>query len=487
MARIGSAAFTGPRRDSSPTDNPWYTRASLSDSPHIMLKRLFKLLSSSPSSSQATITRQEHPIELKQLSPAATKVCSQLQQAGYQAYIVGGGIRDSLLQTKPKDFDVATSATPEQVRQVFRNARIIGRRFKIVHVRFGREVIEVTTFRGHHEQGKAREAVQSEQGLLLRDNVYGDIESDAIRRDFTINALYYDPTTQTLIDFTQGLRDIESRTLRIIGDPSERYREDPVRMLRAARFAAKLGFDLAPSTAEPIYQLGELLDHIPSARLFEEVLKLMLGGCATATFTSLEKYDLLRHLFPGVSPLVDASAFNRKLIDLVCVNTDKRIRQGKRVTPAFIFAAFLWLPLQAQIRHLTQNGTKIGEAKNTAISGVIAQQLVRTAIPKRFLIPMRDIWFLQHGLERRPGKRCFATLEHQRFRAAYDFLLLREDAGENHNGAGTWWTEFQHADEARQQELLESLGQQSPQNGDPASESKRRPRRRRPRKAPPKE
>ena len=445
-----------------------------------MLKRLFKLLSSSATAG-TSVERQEHQIVLNQLSPAAIKVCSQLQQAGYQAYIVGGGIRDSLLEAKPKDFDVATNATPEQVRQVFRSSRIIGRRFKIVHVRFGREIIEVTTFRGHHEQGKARDAVQSEQGLLLRDNVYGDLESDAVRRDFTINALYYDPISQTLIDFTQGLRDIESRTLRIIGDASERYREDPVRMLRAARFAAKLGFNIEPATADPIYTQGELLDHIPSARLFEEVLKLMLGGCATATVASLEKYDLFRHLFPGVSPIADATPFNRQVIDLVCVNTDKRIRQGKRVTPAFIFAAFLWLPLQAEIERLIKAGMKPGEAKNAAISGVISQQLTRTAIPKRFLMPMRDIWFLQYGLEKRQGKRCFSTLEHQRFRAAYDFLLLREDAGENHNGAGRWWTEFQDADESRQQELLDTVKTQD------IKEPRKRPRRRRPKKAPPAE
>ena len=446
-----------------------------------MLKRLLKLLSPSSSSDSSKATRQEHHIVLNQLSQAAVKVCSQLQQAGYQGYIVGGGIRDSLLEAKPKDFDVATNATPEQVRQVFRNARIIGRRFKIVHVRFGREIIEVTTFRGHHEQGKARDAVQSEQGLLLRDNVYGDLESDAIRRDFTINALYYDPVSQTLIDFTHGLRDIESRTLRIIGDASERYREDPVRMLRAARFAAKLGFHLEPATAKPIFEQGELLDHIPSARLFEEVLKLMLGGCATATVASLEKYDLFRHLFPGVGPIADSSPFNRQVIDLVCINTDKRIRQGKRVTPAFIFAAFLWLPLQAEIERFIKEGMKPGDAKNAAISGVISQQLTRTAIPKRFLMPMRDIWFLQNGLENRQGKRCFSTLEHQRFRAAYDFLLLREDAGENHNGAGRWWTEFQDVDEARQLELLEALKEQTP------NDTQKRPRRRRPKKAPPAE
>jgi poly(A) polymerase len=346
----------------------------------------------------------------------------------------------------------------------------------------GREIIEVTTFRDHHDQGKARDAAQSEQGLLLRDNVYGDLESDAIRRDFTVNALYYNPTEQRLIDFTSGLNDIEMRTLRIIGNATERYREDPVRMLRAARFAAKLGFTLEQATAEPILQLGELLDHIPSARLFEEVLKLLLSGSATATVVILERYDLFRHLFPGVGPLLDANSFNRKFIDLVCVNTDKRIRQGKRVTPAFIFAAFLWLPLQAEIKRLVKQGIKQAEAKNIAMDGVILQQLSRTAIPKRFSIPMRDIWFLQNALEQRPGNRCLTIAEHQRFRAAYDFLLLREDAGEDHQGAGVWWTEFQQADESGRQRLIDELAAQADKGEITAI---RKPRRRRPRKAKP--
>ena len=438
-----------------------------------MLKRLIKLLTPNSSSTPKSQGASVHDIKLHQLSPNAVKVCADLQKANFSAYIVGGGIRDSLINSKPKDFDVATNATPEQVRKVFRSARIIGRRFKIVHVRFGREIIEVTTFRGHHEDGKARDAVQSEQGLLLRDNVYGDIESDAIRRDFTVNALYYDPIKCQLLDFTTGLNDIKNHTLRIIGDASERYREDPVRMLRAARFVAKLGFKLEPATEAPIHKLAELLDHIPSARLFEEVLKLMLGGSATATVTSLQDYDLLKHLFPGVAPHIHASDFNRQLIELVCVNTDKRIRQDKRVTPAFIFAAFLWIPLQHEIKRLMADGIKAGEAYNTAATGVIAQQLTRTAIPKRFTLPMRDIWYLQSSLERRQPGRVLSIVQHEKFRAAYDFLLLREDAGENLGGVGQWWTEFQFADETQQQRMIDELAQQ------PASSPTRKPRRKR--------
>lgn len=447
-----------------------------------MLKRLLKLLSSSNEAASASYKgaakRSDHKIALRGLSPNAVKVCQSLQNAGYQAYIVGGGIRDSLLEATPKDFDVATDATPEQVRQVFRSSRIIGRRFKIVHVRFGREIIEVTTFRGNHQDGKAHNAVQSEQGLLLRDNVYGDLASDALRRDFTINALYFDPVSETLIDFTNGLSDIKSRTLRIIGNAEDRYREDPVRMLRAARFAAKLGFKIESETAKPIFELGELLDHIPAARLFDEVLKLMLGGSATATLNSLQKYHLLSHLFPGVAPLIGESEFNQKMIELVCINTDKRIRQGKRITPAFIFAAFLWLPLEAEIKRLLAEGMKAGDARNSAVASVIAHQVTRTSIPKRFTLPMRDIWYLQHALSTRPGKRCFGTLEHQRFRAAYDFLLLREDAGEDFNGAGRWWTEFQFANEEHQQTMVEALNLQQTSTNKP----KRKPRRRKPKK-----
>ncbi len=424
-----------------------------------MLKRLLNLFGST-NLTRATLST--HKMPLKGLSHNGIKVCSELQSAGYEAYMVGGCIRDSLLGQSPKDFDVATNATPEQVRKVFRNARIIGRRFKIVHVRFGREVIEVTTFRGHHSQGKNKEAQQSEEGLLLRDNVYGDISSDAIRRDFTVNALYYDPMTETLLDFTNGLKDIQSRTLRIIGNAEERYREDPVRMLRAARFAAKLGFSVEASTGDLVAPLAELLDNIPSARLFEEVLKLMLSGCATATLETLRQYNLLKHLFPGVEPLIDNSPFNQRFIELVCINTDKRIRQNKRVTPAFIFAAFLWLPLQAEMARLIKSGMKPGEAKNAATGSVISQQLTRTAIPKRFSMPMRDIWYLQHGLERKQPKRVIEILSHQRFRAAYDFILLREDAGEELSQTGQWWTEFQHTNETRQDEMIEALKTETP-------------------------
>jgi poly(A) polymerase len=426
------------------------------------------------------IPADQHPLDMSKVSRNAVKVVESLQQAGYSAYIVGGGVRDLLLGLKPKDFDVATNATPEQVKQVFRSALIIGRRFRIVHVRFGREIIEVTTFRAHHEDANStKEAKQSAQGVLLLDNVYGDITSDAMRRDFSVNAIYLDPCSGKLYDFAKGLEDLNKRLLRIIGDPEARYREDPVRMLRAVRFAAKLGFSLEQKTAAPIRQLASLLEHIPSARLFEEVLKLMLGGSATACLQLLQDYDLFTHLFPGTARVLkQREPFDCKFAELVTVNTDKRIRSDQRVTPAFIFGAFLWLPLQAAMRKLqTEQRLSASDAMQKAASHVVGEQLSRTALPKRFLIPMREIWALQLRLPKRDGDKAAQLLEHPRFRAAYDFLLLREDAGEPMDGLGAWWTRYQAADEATREDLVKSLA--------PSSGAKRKPRRRRPKKTGP--
>src|SRR5690606_26810705 len=283
------------------------------------------------------------------------------QEADYEAYLVGGGVRDLLLGGLPKDFDVATSATPEQVRRLFRGARIIGRRFQIVHVRIGREVIEVTTFRGADNEtstpgGKdSAKVTRSEHGMLLRDNMYGDVVSDALRRDFTVNALYYTIRDFSVHDYTGGMQDLEKRTLRIIGDPATRYKEDPVRMLRAIRFAAKLGFQIEPGTAKPIRELSKLLNNISEARLFEEVLKLFLGGSATATFTLMREYGLLGQLFPGTEmALAAGDELGAQLIEQTMINTDKRIRADKTVTPAFIYAALLWPALQQTRKQLEQ-------------------------------------------------------------------------------------------------------------------------------------
>ena len=440
-----------------------------------MLKRLFNFITSRQTSSTPSlpliIPRDDHSISRKNISPAALKIIKQLNEAGFKAYLVGGGVRDLLLGNHPKDFDVATDAKPEEIRQVFRSARIIGRRFQIVHVRFGREVIEVTTFRGHHDDGPTTS--RSDEGMLLRDNVYGTIETDAIRRDFTVNALYYTISDFSVHDYCGGLADIKQRTLRIIGDPATRYKEDPVRMLRAVRFAAKLGFTIEPNTAKPIAELSNLLANISEARLFEEVLKLFLGGSATATFHLMREYDLLKQLFPGADAALKAGdTLGAAIIEQSMISTDKRIRAEKTVTPAFIFAALLWPALQKEQRLLAAKMPPQA-AYLQAAQNVISQQLTRTSIPKRFLIPMREIWDLQARLPSRQGLRALRLLDHARFRAAYDFLLMREDAGEDLHGLGRWWTNFQSANDELREQMVKDLGKQNASS---------RPRRRAPRK-----
>lgn len=449
-----------------------------------MLKRLFNFLTTrQPSENQTNsdvgalvIPRDQHSISRKHISPAALRIIKQLEEAGFQAFLVGGGVRDLLLGSHPKDFDVATSATPEEVRKLFRGARIIGRRFQIVHVRIGREVIEVTTFRGHHE-AENHKAVKNDDGMLLRDNVYGTLETDAARRDFTVNALYYTSKDFSVYDYCGGMADIKTRTLRMIGDPATRYKEDPVRMLRAARFAAKLGFTIEPNTAKPIRELAPLLANISEARLFEEVLKLFLSGSATATLTILKEHGLLKELFPGVDLALDSgNALAANLIERAVINTDKRIRADKSVNPAFLYAALLWPALEAARQALVgQLPPAVAYAQ--AAQGVINQQLTRTSIPKRFLIPMREIWDLQSRLPNRMGMRALRTLDHPRFRAAYDFLLLREEAGEDMEGLGQWWTEFQSASEDRREDMIKNLAK--PAGG--KSSGNKRPRRRSPR------
>lgn len=429
-----------------------------------MLTKFKNLLGKSQGKPYVTLKPSDHHINDKLISRGAQQTISVLQKAGHEAYLVGGGVRDLLLGGHPKDFDVATSATPEQIKQLFRGARIIGRRFLIVHVRMGKEIIEVTTFRASHTaSADTNEAHQTEEGVLLRDNVYGDIVSDAARRDFTVNALYYNPAKGELLNFGSSLDDLKQRTIKVIGNPDARYKEDPVRMLRAIRFAAKLGFSIEQNSDAPIREHADYLSHIPSARLFEEVLKLFANGSATATLALLRDYGLLQYLFPSLDHcLKRGNETDNNLVNHACANTDKRIRQGKRITPAFIYAAFLWPALRASMRHKVRElNLSTHEAMQQAAQEVINQQLQCTAIPKRFLIPMREIWGLQLRLPRRDKRRAFLTLEHPRFRAAYDFLLLREQAGENLEGLGMWWTRFQTASEAEQQELIDSLRKDS--------------------------
>ena len=427
-----------------------------------MLKKLFQKLSPGRTPGAQIYKSSRHTIRNEQISHSALSVTKTLQNAGFSAYIVGGGVRDLLLELKPKDFDVATNATPEEILPLFRRSRPIGRRFKIVHVRFGKEIIEVTTFRAHHSQTNTPvdDAQQCDRGVLLRDNVYGDMESDAYRRDFTVNALYYDPSTAEIIDYTGGMADLSQRKLQIIGDPDARYKEDPVRMLRAIRFQTKLGFSMSEETERPIFQHADYLSHIPPARLFEEVLKLFMSGYATAILTSLKDYHLLNYLLPSTSNCLETgSEQDKKLLFLATSNTDRRIRTNQRVTPAFIYAAMMWPQLCSEMKKLkTEQNLSVHEALQRSAQGLVSQQLGYTAIPKRFLIPMREIWSLQFRLHKRQGNRAHQLLEHPRFRAAYDFLLLREDSGEHLEGLGAWWTKFQASNNDEKEKMIKALG-----------------------------
>ncbi len=444
-----------------------------------MLTHIKKVLSLMPGSGRKKprayqrrdIPRDQHRVSRSVISEPAKKVLTRLNKAGFEAYLVGGSVRDILLQGKPKDFDIATNATPEEVHELFRNSRLIGRRFRIVHVLFGREVIEVTTFRGNGADADAEPdhlRKSSEHGQLLRDNVYGSLEEDALRRDFTVNALYYCIRDFSVIDFADGVNDLHNRQLRLIGDPETRYREDPVRMLRAVRFAAKLDFDIEPKTEAPIRELAPLLTHIPSARLFEEVLKLLSAGFGEATYEKLIEYELLAPLFPGTAKALAAGEPD-ELIRQALRNTDARIAQGKSVTPYFLFAAMLWPALQEEWHRLQDQGEPVQPALHLAIGLVIGRQVKATAIPKRFSAPMKEIWELQLRLPRRQGKRALATMDNPRFRAAYDFLLVRESAGEIEPGLGKWWTDFQRVDERTRERMLTELS-----SGEPRKRKRRR-------------
>ncbi|OMH32047.1 polynucleotide adenylyltransferase PcnB [Motiliproteus sp. MSK22-1] len=421
------------------------------------------------------ISRDRHPVSRKDLSDNALKVLYRLKDAGYEAYLVGGCVRDVMLGKHPKDFDVSTEATPEQVHELFRNSRLIGRRFKLVHVRFGREIIEVATFRASHNsqsntkpnsKGKDREqqGKQAESGMILRDNVYGNVHEDAIRRDFTVNALYYSIEDFCIHDHANGVADLQNRTLRMIGDPESRYREDPVRMIRAVRFAAKLEFTIEPKTEAPIRQLAPMLADIPAARLFDEVLKLFLSGQAVTTYRLLREFNLFSPLFPATARILDKQAkhpddncFAEALIVQALISTDQRIKRGQSVTPAFLFAALLWHPLQERIEKCRQKGLPPIPALHQAAQEIIQEQGRATSIPRRFSTPMREIWDMQYRLPRRFGRRAEQIAEHPRFRAAYDFLLMREGSGEDLDGLGDWWTRYQSADQEQKLELVRTL------------------------------
>lgn len=414
------------------------------------------------------IARPDHVISRANISENALKVLYRLKKAGYEGYLVGGGVRDLLLGREPKDFDVATNALPDEVKTLFRNCRLIGRRFRLAHVHFGREIIEVATFRGHHDGGD--DAGRTENGMIVRDNVYGTLEEDAWRRDFTVNALYYNINDFSVVDYTGGLEDLRSGRLRTIGDPRQRYREDPVRMLRAIRFASKLGFRNDETSDAALFELGHLLEDVASARLFDEVLKLFMGGYAVETFELLRHYRLFGYLFPETDELLhfEDKGFPLTFIVRALENTDARIREEKPVTPAFLCAALLWEPVRRQAALLAEAGASPIQAIQMAGDEVVARQVRHVAFPKRFSLQAREIWVLQERLTRLNGKRPLRLLEHPRFRAAYDFLLLRSENDENLGDLAEWWTSFQEADESARQKMCE---------GHPSSGRRRRRRR----------
>jgi poly(A) polymerase len=390
-----------------------------------------------------------------QISANALKVLYRLKSHGYQSYLVGGCVRDLLLGLEPKDFDVVTDASPEQVKAVFRNCRLIGRRFRLAHVHYGREIIEVATFRGsaHDESGVER---VHENGRLLRDNVYGTIEEDVWRRDFTVNALYYNIRDFSIIDYVDGYSDHQQGVLRLIGDAAVRYREDPVRMLRAVRFSAKLDFQLDSDSAGAIGEMAGLLQDVPSARLYDEILKLFLSGAAVTVFESLENYRLFAVLFPDTDKCLRQAKgdYPRALLLQALANTDSRIAEGKPVTPYFLLAAFLWATVQNLVAIKVQNGMNVFLAIQEAGNEVIAHQVRFTAFPKRVGLSMREVWGLQPRFEQRGGARAFRVLAHPRFRAAYDFLLLRAGTGDADPELAQWWTDFQEVDNERKKEMV---------------------------------
>src|SRR4051812_36347636 len=410
----------------------------------------------------------EHGIDPKLVSPNAVRVTQALQEAGFKAFVVGGAVRDLLLGVKPKDFDIATDATPEQVKRLFRRAFIIGRRFQIVHVMFGQELLEVTTFRG----AGSNNAPKDEHGRVLRDNNFGPQHEDAMRRDFTINAMYYDPATQEVLDYHGGIADIRARKLRIIGQPEARYREDPVRMLRVVRFAAKLKFDIEPNTREPIAVMAPLINNVPAARVFDEMLKLLMSGHALACLQQLRKQGLHHGLLPLLDVVLE-QPIGMKFVTLALDSTDQRIRQGKGVSPGFLFASLLWHQVVEKWTAYRAAGESPIPALHLAADDVLDSQTEKLALQRKIGSDMRDIWSMQPRFERRQGKAPYKLLEHLRFRAGYDFLLLRCESGEIDKELGEWWTAFYEGDITQREQLLVSANA-APKDG---SKRKRAPRR----------
>jgi len=394
-----------------------------------MIKRFIRRVLGLDSPGPVRVPQSRHGIARNQISSGALKVCDVLADHGHSAYVVGGAVRDLLLNIEPKDFDIATDARPEQIKPLFRRALLIGRRFRLVHVMLGPETLEVSTFRA----ADAKTAEKNEHGRVLRDNVFGTVEEDARRRDFTVNALYFDCRSGELIDYHGGLADLKKRTLRIIGDAETRFREDPVRMLRAVRLGAKLGLTIDNSTRAPIKRLAPLLEHVPPPRLFEEMLKLLLSGHANACLRQLRNEGLHKGLLPLLDVILD-QPLGERFVTLALAQTDERVLADRPVSPAFLFAALLW-------------------------HEVLDAQSGKLAITRRLTATMREVWAMQPRFEERGGQRPYRLLELPRFRMAYDFLALRAASGEVPAEMEAWWRAFQSAEpETRDQMLLPDTG-----------------------------
>lgn len=418
------------------------------------------------------IPRAAHNVSRKEISKSALKVLYRLHKAGYQAFLVGGGVRDAMLELHPKDFDIATNATPEQVRALFGNCRLIGRRFRLAHVRFGREIIEVATFRAaanHSDDDHAHD----DEGRIVRDNVYGSIEADVWRRDFTCNALYYNIADFSIWDYTGGVQDVKRRHLVLIGDPDKRLREDPVRMLRAVRFAAKLDFTIDETVVKAIEQDRTLLANVPAARLFDEFLKLFQAGFAGRTFELLREHKLFAELFPATDKELNEDAEFLEFVRAALRNTDRRVKADKSVTPMFLIGVFFWAPTK-KLAAIKRSEEKMSESQSLSLASyeLSAQQQRRIAIPRRFTAPMREMLALQPRFTQVHGKRALKLLAHRRFRAAYDFMVLLAEVGQFDTAKAEFWTNVQ---DQSAQDRAESFEASAP------PKSKRRRRRRRPR------
>ncbi|NWG31963.1 MAG: polynucleotide adenylyltransferase PcnB [Rhodocyclaceae bacterium] len=413
-----------------------------------LLRRVFKRGEPTPHPVEI-IGPERHGIRPEQVSPGARRTVDTLQQAGFKAYVVGGAVRDLIAGIVPKDFDVATDATPEQVRALFRRARIIGRRFQIVHVLQGAETLEVSTFRAAHDES----TLKDEHGRVLRDNVWGTMEEDAARRDFTINALYYDPATQQVFDYHHGVRDLQRKTLRMIGDPRARYREDPVRMLRAVRLSAKLDLRMDPTVQAPIREMAELIENVPAARLFDEMLKLLFSGHAVECLKRLREEGLHHGLLPLLDVILE-QPLGERFVMLSLADTDRRVREGKRTSPGFLFATLLWHEVLANWEARKQRGEHAMPALHAAMDEVLDTQAEKLAITRRIIGDIKEIWLLQPRFEKRAGRAPFRLVEQPRFRAAWDFLRLRAESGEAPQELADWWAAFADADNASREAML---------------------------------